>query len=220
MVYVLEEYFKQWQVLDVKKITMAHSIRCNCGKVKGQVKHTRDVNRCICYCADCQAFAHYLKREQDILNKMGGTSIVQTIPENVIFSEGIENLACIRLTPTGLLRWYAACCNTPIGNTPSDSRISFVGLIHNCLGSNQNLLDQVFGPIRMQVNTKYALGENRPKPRGFLSGTWRVMGMILKARLSGGYKNTPFFILGLPDVPIVTPKVLSEHELKDVMNAL
>ena len=132
---------------------MIYPIQCDCGKLKGQVKCTKNVNRCVCYCADCQAFARYLKRENEILDQMGGTNIVQTIPENVTFSEGIENLACIRLTSTGLLRWYAACCNTPIGNTPPDSRMSFIGLIHNCLSSNQNSLDKVFGSIRMHVNT-------------------------------------------------------------------
>jgi hypothetical protein len=33
----------------------------------------------------------------------------------------------------GLLRWYAACCKTPIGNTLPNFRASFVGLIHSCL---------------------------------------------------------------------------------------
>ncbi|MGV2831432.1 DUF6151 family protein [Myxosarcina sp. GI1(2024)] len=198
---------------------MTHLIRCNCGKLNGKVMRTKNVNRCVCYCADCQAFARFLKRENEILDKMGGTSIIQTIPNNVTFSQGIENLACMRLTTTGLLRWYAACCNTPIGNTPPDPNISFIGLIHNCLSSDRNSLDKVFGAIRMQVNTKYAIGEDKPKPTGVLSGTLRVIGMILKARLDGSYKRTPFFA---PEsgAPIVSPKVLSKQEFKDVMDAV
>jgi hypothetical protein len=199
--------------------TMTHSIRCNCGKLKGTLNRNDYVNRCVCYCADCQAFARFLKRENEILDERGGTSIIQTIPANVTFTEGIENLTCMRLTANGLLRWYAACCNTPIGNTPPTLNPSFIGLIHNCLSSDQNLLDRAFGPVRMHVNTKYAIGEDKPKSTGLLSGTFRIIGMVLKARLDGNYKQTPFFVLE-SGAPIVTPKVLSDSELKDVTNAV
>jgi Family of unknown function (DUF6151) len=176
--------------------TMTHSIRCNCGKLKGTLTRNKDVNRCVCYCADCQAFAHFLKRENEILDQRGGTSIIQTIPAN------------------GLLRWYAACCNTP-----PNLNTSFIGLIHNCLSSDQNLLDKAFGPVSMHVNIKYAIGEDKPKLIGFLSGTLRIIVMVLKARLNGSYKRTPFFVLESGD-PIVTPKVLSDQELKDVMDSV
>jgi Family of unknown function (DUF6151) len=198
---------------------MTHLIRCNCGSLKGTLKRTQDVNRCVCYCADCQAFAHFLKREHEILDEVGGTNIIQTIPENVAFTEGSENLACMRLTANGLLRWYAACCNTPIGNTPPNFKLSFIGLIHNCLSSEQDSLDRVFGPIRMHVNTKHAVGEPKPKSVGLLAGTLRVISMILRARLDGSYKQTPFFV---PEsgAPIVTPKILSSQELRDIKDAV
>jgi hypothetical protein len=35
--------------------------------------------------------------------------------------------------------WYARCCNTPIGNTLVDYRISFIGLVHTCLQSPEKL---------------------------------------------------------------------------------
>ena len=196
---------------------MTHSIVCNCGKLKGQLKRTKDFNRCVCYCADCQAFARYLKREDEILDRIGGTSIIQTIPENVTFSQGMENLACIRLTDTGMLRWYAACCNTPIGNTFPNPKISFVGLIHNCLSSDRDSLDNVFGSVCMHLYTEDALGENKPKPKRLFSGTLRIVAMIIKARLNGSYKNNPFFSES-SDVPVVIPKVLSKNEHDNVMN--
>jgi Family of unknown function (DUF6151) len=206
---------------------MTHSIRCNCGKLKGTLKRNDYLNRCVCYCADCQAFARFLKRENEILDERGGTSIIQTIPANVVFDEGIENLTCMRLTANGLLRWYAACCNTPIGNTPPNLSTSFIGLIHNCLGSEKSSLDRAFGSVRMRVNTKYAIlrgrgsanGEDKPKSTGLLSGTFHIIGMVLKARLDGSYKHTPFFVLE-SGAPIVTPKVLSDSELKDVTDAV
>lgn len=198
---------------------MTHSIRCHCGKLKGTLSRNQAVNRCVCYCADCQAFARFLKREDEILDEKGGTSIVQTLPANVTFTEGTENLACMRLTANGLLRWYATCCNTPIGNTPSTLNLSFVGLIHNCLSSDQTSLDKAFGSIRTYVNTESAVGENKPKSAGVLSGSLRVIGMILKARFDGRYKQTPFFVVE-SGTPIAIPEVLTNKALKNVKNAV
>lgn len=198
---------------------MTHSIRCHCGKLKGTLNHNQEVNRCVCYCGDCQAFARFLKREHEILDEMGGTSIIQTIPANITFTEGIENLTCMRLTANGMLRWYAACCNTSIGNTLPTPNLSFIGLIHTCLSSDQTSLDKAFGSIRMYVNTKSAIGENKPTAAGVLSGTLRVIGMMLKARFDGRYKQTPFFIME-SGTPIVVPKVLNAEELKNVKNAV
>jgi Family of unknown function (DUF6151) len=181
---------------------MTHPLRCNCGKLTGtlvgvaspQENCTKDINRCVCYCTDCQAFARFLKREDDILDEIGGTSIIQTIPKHVTFLEGTENLACIRLTENGLLRWYAACCNTPIGNTSPNFKLPFIGLIHNCLSAEQVSLDETFGPIRMYVSTQEAIGEHKPKSTGFLAGSLRVMGMVFRARFDGSYKQNPFYI--------------------------
>jgi hypothetical protein len=199
--------------------TMNHSIRCHCGKLKGTLNRNQAVNRCVCYCADCQAFARFLNREHEILDEMGGTSIIQTLPANISFTEGIERLSCMRLTANGLLRWYAACCNSPIGNTPPTPNLSFIGLIHTCLGSDPALLDKAFGSIKMYVNTQSAIGENKPKSAGVLSGTLRVLGMILKARLDGRYKQTPFFVME-SGTPIAVPKVLNDQELKSVKNVV
>ncbi|WP_026103051.1 DUF6151 family protein [Pseudanabaena sp. PCC 6802] len=198
---------------------MANSIRCHCGKLKGTLNQSQAVNRCVCYCADCQAFARFLKREPEILDEVGGTNIIQTIPANITFTEGIENLACMRLTANGMLRWYAACCNTPIGNTLSTPNLSFIGVIHTCLISDPTSLDSVLGPVRMYVNTESAIGENKPKPAGVLSGTLRAIGMMLKARFDGRYKQTPFFVME-SRTPIVVPKVLNAEELKNVKNTV
>jgi hypothetical protein len=146
---------------------------------------------------------------------MGGTSIIQTIPANITFAEGSENLACMRLTANGMLRWYAACCNTPIGNTLPTPNLSFIGLIHTCLSSDQTSLDSAFGPIKMYVNTQSAIGENKPKSAGVLAGTLRVIGRMLKVRFDGRYKQNPFFVME-SETPIVVPKVLNAEELQNV----
>ena len=110
-------------------------IRCSCGALRGVARGVSPSrgNRVICYCADCQSFAHFLGRATEILDRSGGTDIFQTSPARIEITQGRERLASMRLTPKGLLRWYADCCKTPIGNTAITREIPFVGLICRCL---------------------------------------------------------------------------------------
>lgn len=79
-----------------------HQLSCMCGKVKGAVAVSAPTNHVVCYCRDCQAFARFLGQEA-ILDRHGGTEIVQTNASKVTLSEGMEHLAAIRLTNKGLL---------------------------------------------------------------------------------------------------------------------
>lgn len=194
---------------------MTHPLSCSCGQLKGVLSQSGTIHRGVCYCADCQAFARFLKRDQEILDPSGGTEIIQAGPGHVRFTRGVENLACMRLTGNGLLRWYAKCCNTPIANTPSNFKLPLVGLIHNCLSLEKDLLEKAFGPIRVHVYTKYALGDPKPKPKGLASALPRLVGMLVRPRVDGSYKQSPFFVPG-SGTPVAVPKVLSEQELRNV----
>lgn len=189
----------------------SHNIRCRCGKIRGVLTPTLPANRCVCYCNDCQAFARHLKA-LDALNDRGGTEIIQVPPSNLTFTRGAEHLACLRLTDTGMLRWYSACCNTPIGNTPANPRVSFVGLIHTCLLGTGQSRRASFGPVTMVVGVKSAIGKDKPPSAGLVTGIAKTMAMIIKARLTGAYRRNPFFN---PETgaPIATPTVLSASEL-------
>jgi Family of unknown function (DUF6151) len=187
---------------------MNHPLQCRCGTLKGYVVHSAGVNRCVCYCSDCQAFAHFLGRPSEILDAQGGTEVIQTRPANVIFTQGQEALACMRLTEKGLLRWYTGCCNTPIGNTLPNFRVSFVGLVHSCLEGAGVSLDDSFGPVRAYVNTKSAKGEVTSSSIGTTSVILRFIVMVARARIDGSYKRTPFFSAET-GTPIVTPTVFS-----------
>ena len=195
---------------------MPHPIQCSCGSLRGTVDCSDGVNRCVCYCADCQAFARFLQRESEILDAAGGTDIMQTAPENMTFVAGLEHLACMRLTPDGLLRWYAACCNTPVGNTPPRFKIPFVGLIHTFVNPGGGSLDDRFGPVRMRVHPRHARGAEKPRSMGrwmgLSAGVLRLASMILRARFTGGYRRTPFFDPAT-GAPVVVPKVLGPEEL-------
>jgi hypothetical protein len=198
---------------------MNHPLQCRCGTLQGYVVHSAGVNRCVCYCRDCQAFAHFLGRPGEILDAQGGTDVIQTRPANVTFTQGQEALACMRLTEKGLLRWYAACCNTPIGNTLPSFRVSFVGLVHSCLAGSGRSLDDSFGPVRARLNTTSAKGAVSSSSIGMISVILRFIAMVAGARIDGSYERTPFFSADT-GAPIVTPKVLSRGAREMLKSAL
>ena len=191
-----------------------HRLQCRCGRLAGDVDPTAPVNRCTCYCKSCQAFPLFLDADW-VLDQRGGTDIVQTAPHAVRITSGREHLACLRLTSNGTMRWYAACCGTPIGNTVMNYRVSFVGLIHACLADPKHSLDESFGRSRGGVFTQYAAGDPKPRAMNRLPMVWRLSNMMLRALVTGDYKRTPFYS---PDgIPVVEPKVLTNDELREVM---
>ena len=194
-----------------------HKLRCRCGQLRGDIRLTGLRNRCVCYCTDCQAFPRHL-RAPDVLDSRGGTDIVQVPPSILSFTQGVEKLACLRLSPKGLLRWYSTCCKTPIGNTPADWRISFVGLIHVCLRGEDSNLDASFGPVSMRVGVKAALGDDKPVASGLITGVAKAVALIARGRVGGRYRANPFFE---PDsgLPITSPTVLSAIERASARNA-
>jgi hypothetical protein len=196
-----------------------HLLRCRCGTLRGYVSHPEKVSRGVCYCDDCRAYAHFLGKTDDILDEMGGTDVVATLAKYVSFTQGIKNLACMSLTDDGMLRWYASCCNTPIGNTPRDFKTSHVGLIHTCLEDPSRTLEGSFGPVRMRVNTKHAKGKPKLMPISTVTSILRFMSSLVRARLDGSYKSTPFFT-PKRGTPVVPPKVLTSGERERVMNAV
>ena len=198
---------------------MNHPLRCRCGTLRGYVSHSNSVNRGVCYCKDCQAYAHFLGKPGDILDEMGGTEVVAILPKNLTLTHGLEALACMSLTDNGLLRWYASCCNTPIGNTRRNFRFSFVGLVHTCLRDPSRSLESSFGLVSMRVNTKHAKGRPKSMPLSTVAAVLRFLSSVIRARMDGSYRSTPFFD---PDrgTPVVPPKVLSSGERERIMNAV
>src|SRR5215475_14604427 len=196
---------------------MSHPLRCRCGTLAGSVREPQRASRGVCYCKDCQAFARYLGKADTVLDAMLGTEVIATLPKYVSFTSGIGSLACLSLTDRGLLRWYASCCGTPIGNTLRDYRVPYVGLVHTCLGTPA-AIEESFGPVRMRVNTKSAKGHPKSMPLSQAAALLGFFPTVLLARLDGTYKTTPFF--NVDGTPVVKRKVLTSTELataKDVV---
>lgn len=195
---------------------MPHPLQCRCGTVRGRVDRPELANRAVCYCSSCQAFAHFLGKPGDILDSQGGSDVIQVLPKNVTLTQGADALACLRLTDKGMLRWYADCCRTPIGNTLDSPKLSFVGLLHSCLETTGVPIGSSFGGVRARVNTQGAFGVPKPKTTGMGRVLWWFVTNVLKARINGSYRQTPFFFAdtGKPRVP---PRVLNREELDRVL---
>ena len=192
---------------------MNHPLRCRCGTLHGHIVASAGATRAVCYCKDCKAYARFL-RAPGVTDALGGTEIVASLPTHVHFTAGLEVLACMSLSERGLLRWYASCCNTPVGNTPRNPKLSYVGIVHSCLENRSPSMEASFGPLRIAVNTKSARSKVRPTPIAGTIGVLTLMKSLLGAQLTGSYKDNPFFV---PDTrnPIRSVRVLSKSEREE-----
>lgn len=184
-----------------------HRLQCACGKLRGRVVLPTPSGRASCYCKDCQAFARWLVHD-GVLNSAGGTDIVATLPSHVKIEQGLEQLACMSLSPNGLLRWYAGCCRTPIGNTPRDRKLHYVGLVHNCLAEP---IEPSFGPSRWRINTTSATKPVESTPIGAFLAILRVMPSMFAARFGDRFRGNPFFDVQ-SGTPVRAPQVPSHDE--------
>jgi hypothetical protein len=149
-------------------------------------------NRVICYCDDCQAFLHHLRRA-DLLDAHGGTDIIQIAPASLQFVGGEQRIIGLRLTPKGLYRWYASCCGTPLGNMVGPA-IPFVGIVAQAFASDGQKPDDLFGPPIGAIYGRYAVGL-APGAAAGLSARLvaRALLMVLGWRLRGRAWPHPFF---------------------------
>lgn len=167
----------------------------------------------VCYCQDCQRFPHALGCADQVLDADGGSDIFQTSPARLEFLEGQDQLASLQLREGGLLRWYAACCDTPIANTGGPG-MPFVGLIGNALRTDTpeaGSREAALGPVRARVNVGGARRPVEGSARFPIGNLLRFLGMILRARLRGDQKRSAFFDAASGE-PVATPRVLTDDE--------
>ncbi len=172
---------------------------CDCGQVSGQLsaQAVQAGTRLECYCQDCRAAQIALGQPDPA---PGAVQIFHTLPDGLEFDSGQDQLAVIRLSPKGLMRWYAACCNTPLFATLPNPKIPFLGLSANCLEHPEDL-----GKVQARGFVPQPGGGTRMQ--GALTMVWGIATRGLSARMSGAWRNTPFYD---PDTgaPVVEPQVL------------
>src|ERR1700759_4475403 len=192
--------------------------RCRCGEVRGFVADASPhaVNRVGCYCDDCQAFAHWLGRA-DLLDAQGLSDIVQVAPATFALVQGQDRIKGVRLSPKGLYRWYASCCNTPVGNTLAPA-VPFVGLMATAFNQGPKRADAVFGRPTGAIQGNHAVGGPPPGSTGMnLSLFFGALVRILGWRFGGKAWPHPFFTRG-SYTPVYPVNVLS-HEEREALRA-
>ena len=157
----------------------------------------------------------FLGKGDEVLDQQGGTETVQVAQPRVQFLQGEDRLAAVRLSENGMLRWYASCCNTPIGNTMANPKISFMGLIHASL--DHAAMDKDFGTAIAILNTDTALGEPKPTQRGLMKLLTRFLWIVVATRITGRHKNSQLF--NASGSPRVVPLVLTPQALAQLKSA-
>lgn len=172
-------------------------VHCRCGTLRGKALgvSAETGSRMVCYCRDCQAFARFLGTP-GILDAQGGSDVYQLTQSQLRLDAGVDKLACVRLSADGLLRFYASCCRTPIGNMLARRRSPFLGLVQPFVdpGSGRTL-EQVLGPVLVYVRADAATGP-LPADSGrtkSLRGYAHVFKVLAKSIVRGQHTPTPFF---------------------------
>jgi hypothetical protein len=169
------------------------ALRCRCGHVRGVAREVSPNSgfRFLCYCKDCQAFARFLERP-DVLDAAGGTDIFHMPAGRVKLHEGRDAMKRIALSKK-VLRWYADCCKTPIGNTATGPRFPLVAIIHSFMDLESR--DAVLGPPLCCIFARSATGplppDAPPPPSLRLFG--KRASMLLRSWARGLGRPSPFF---------------------------
>lgn len=179
---------------------------CSCGTLKGVLQEVSPASGChaLCYCRDCRAFARHMD-QLDALEPGGGSPLVQVVPARIEITQGADRIACLRLSPRGLHRWYAACCKTPLANTVGSPRMPMAGMWRPLFAQTD-----AFGPVVTHGFTKGALPGGPRKDKGL----GRMFGGLLKralaAYLNGTARQSPFF--DASGAPVAAPQIISKED--------
>ncbi|MDO6798098.1 DUF6151 family protein [Shimia thalassica] len=185
-------------------------LSCSCGRFKAVLRDcdASSGRRLKCYCTDCQTAAHAFGGGE-ILDAHGGTDLFHTTPSKLEITDGEEHLACLRLSPDGLMRWYASCCDTPVFSTLASPKLRFIGISSKVVDGD---LEATLGPIKTIAKTKDAKpGADGPTDSRYIGAVWGVLSRHMGAVITGK-KHNPLF--DDDATPVVEPRVLTKEQRK------
>lgn len=119
---------------------------------------------------------------------------MQATPAQVQILVGTEHLRCLRLTKSGLTRWFTDCCRTPLANTSRHTWMPFVGLMVAALDTEDETL---LGP------SVHANGTSPTPWKSVLRSCWALLVAFLLRR----HRPNAFF--DERGEPVAQPKVVS-----------
>lgn len=175
---------------------------CNCGALAGHISAEGQKSglRLLCHCADCRAGELYHQQPDPV----DGVDLFQLAPHQITITQGAEHLRLLRLGPKGLFRWYAGCCNTPVANTLAKPKLSFAGM-------RSDLFDDKSALGKVQAEAHIPQAGKPPRHKGMIRMVYGLFSRMITARLSGLWRQTPFFDAD-SGAPVAEPKVLSKEE--------
>lgn len=192
-------------------------LKCDCGKFEAELVNfpKNSPGRCVCYCDDCQTYLHYLGRPE-LLDAHGGSEITPVYPADFKIVTGKNHLACVRLSPRGLFRFYVSCCNTPLGNNLP--KFPWLGTLDRMYAHDDpNYLEKTAGPIKCRILGKFAIG-TPPKgtsQKNSFKDLKVIFPFLLKGFLTGKAKNSELY-MNDGVTPIVKPKILTLQERNQI----
>lgn len=162
-----------------------HAFSCRCGALAGHVSAlgVKAGTRIACHCADCRANELYHGQPDPAPEPV---DLFQLAPDTITIAQGAEQLQAIRLGPRGPLRWYAACCGTPFANTLARPGLPFAGMRADLFDDKTAL-----GKRRAEAFIPQAGKPPRTKGAGVMA--WGILTRMLSSRLSGRWRQSPFF---------------------------
>ncbi|WP_431471029.1 DUF6151 family protein [Sphingosinithalassobacter sp. LHW66-3] len=179
---------------------------CACGAVSGKLVAPGPGvgDHVVCHCTDCQAFATRLGAAERILDRHAGTALYQGRCATIRVDTGREQLRCMHLARKPTLRWYAACCDTPMFNTYKNGRIPYITvLVANC---DPDRRDPLLGPPIGHLFTDEAAGDvSCLKRMPMRTLMWRFSRRMIADMVSGDRRRSPLFDPATLD-PIAPPQ--------------
>lgn len=174
---------------------------CKCGEVQGHlsVAARKAGTRVQCFCADCRAAEIHLTQRDPAPHPV---DLFQTTPDGLHITQGADNLRLLRLSPRGLMRWYAGCCGTPIGNTLGKPGLPFVGL-------NSHLFTDPASLGKVRAKAFISRPGQPPRSKGAGRMAFGIVTRMITSRLSGRWRETPFFDVE-SGAPVAEAEVLSK----------
>jgi len=176
---------------------------CTCNKLRGTLRGVSPHNgtRIECYCHDCRA-AEVFARQPD--PAPGGVQLYQTTPDRIRFDAGLEELAVFSLSDTGILRWQARCCGATLFNTLRSPKTPFASFRTDRLED-----DQALGPVKARAFVRKPGGKRGHQ--GLVHLIWGILRHVLPRRITGRWKETPFFDMATGK-PVRKVRVVSDQE--------
>ncbi|NIZ15095.1 DUF6151 family protein [Phaeobacter sp. HF9A] len=177
---------------------------CTCGSLCGHIspKAAKAGTRVVCHCPDCRAAALYHGCPDPA--ELGGADLMHLSPDAVIIDQGAEHLRLMQLSPKGLYRWYADCCNTPLLATPRSPKLPLVSM-RSAIFEEPDRLGKVVAEAFVPQRGK------PPRHKGAGRLVFQLASRMISAWSTGRWKNNPFFD-STSGTPIATSTVLSKEQ--------